>query len=59
VIRSDYLACPNCRRALRAACPTCDRVLEPAWKVCPYCGQDPKAKRVPPPTEEPAGAAEA
>lgn len=52
VIRSDYVACPNCRRALRSTCPTCDRVLEPTWKLCPYCGQDPRAKRVPPPSGE-------
>jgi len=52
LIKSDYLACPNCRRALRTTCPTCDRVLEPGWKVCPYCGQDPRAKRVAPPVDE-------
>lgn len=52
LIKSEYLACPNCRRPLRSACPTCDRVLEPGWKVCPYCGQDPRAKRVAPPTDE-------
>lgn len=54
LIKPDYIACPNCRRALRSTCPTCDRVLEPTWKVCPFCGQDPRAKRVPPPSEEPA-----
>lgn len=53
VIKPDYVACPTCRRALRATCPTCDRVLEPTWKLCPYCGQDPRAKRVAPPSEEP------
>ncbi len=52
LIKPDYIACPNCRRALRSTCPTCDRVLEPTWKLCPYCGQDPRAKRVPPPSEE-------
>jgi len=49
-IKPEYIACPSCRRTLRASCPTCDRVLEPSWKICPYCGQDPRAKRVPPPT---------
>lgn len=51
-IRADYIACPSCRRVIRGTCPTCDRVLEPGWKVCPYCGQDPRAKRVRPPSEE-------
>ena len=53
LIRPDYVACPNCRRALRSTCPTCDKVLEPTWKACPYCGRDPRAQRVPPPVEEP------
>lgn len=52
LIKSDYVACPSCRRPLRAACPSCERVLEPTWKVCPYCGRDPRATRVPPPTGE-------
>lgn len=53
VIRPDYVACPSCRRPLRSACPACDRVLEPGWKLCPYCGHDPRARRVPPPMDEP------
>lgn len=53
VIRPDYVACPSCRRPLRSACPACDRVLEPSWKLCPYCGHDPRARRVPPPVDEP------
>jgi RNA polymerase subunit RPABC4/transcription elongation factor Spt4 len=54
LIRPEYVACPNCRRALRSSCPACDKVLEPGWKLCPYCGHDPRAKRVPPPTDEAA-----
>ncbi len=53
LIRPDYLACPSCRRVLRSTCPACDRVLEPSWKLCPYCGHDPRAKRIPPPVDEP------
>ncbi len=53
LIRPDFVACPNCRRQLRASCPSCDRVLEPSWKICPYCGQETKVRRVPPPTDEP------
>lgn len=52
VIKSDYVACPSCRRPLRSICPSCDRVLEPNWKLCPYCGHDPRSKRVPPPVDE-------
>jgi RNA polymerase subunit RPABC4/transcription elongation factor Spt4 len=52
LIKPDYVACPNCRRPLRAACSSCERVLEPTWKVCPYCGRDPRSARVPPPTGE-------
>ncbi len=53
LIRPEYVACPNCRRTLRSTCPSCEKVLEPGWKLCPYCGYDPKAKRVPPPVDEP------
>jgi len=53
VIRPDYVACPSCRRPLRATCPSCERVLEPGWKLCPYCGDDFKVKRVAPPMGEP------
>ena len=52
LIRPDYLACPNCRRPLRAACPSCDRVLEPGWKLCPYCAHDLRARRVAPPPDD-------
>jgi RNA polymerase subunit RPABC4/transcription elongation factor Spt4 len=55
IVRPDYVACPSCRRPLRSTCPSCDRVLEPGWKLCPYCGHDPRAKRVPPPVDEPTG----
>lgn len=51
-IRPDYVACPNCRRPLRATCPSCDKVLEPGWKLCPYCGHDSRVKRVAPPIDE-------
>jgi RNA polymerase subunit RPABC4/transcription elongation factor Spt4 len=53
LIRPEYVACPACRRTLRASCPACERVQEPGWKLCPYCGHDPRAKRVAPPAEEP------
>jgi RNA polymerase subunit RPABC4/transcription elongation factor Spt4 len=53
VVRSDFIACPSCRRQLRSACPSCERVLEPSWKLCPYCGQDLKVKRIPPPFDRP------
>jgi RNA polymerase subunit RPABC4/transcription elongation factor Spt4 len=53
IIRPDFVACPNCRRPLRSVCPSCDRVLEPSWKLCPFCGHDPRARRVPPPIDEP------
>lgn len=53
LIRPDFLACPSCRRQLRSACPSCERVLEPSWKLCPYCGRDLKARRVPPPFDQP------
>lgn len=49
LIRPDFVACPSCRRQLRATCPGCDKVLEPSWKLCPYCGQELKVRRVPPP----------
>ncbi|MBN1319347.1 MAG: zinc ribbon domain-containing protein [Thermoleophilia bacterium] len=52
LIRPEFVACPNCRRALRSICPACDRVQEPGWKLCPYCGHDPRAKRVAPPMDE-------
>jgi RNA polymerase subunit RPABC4/transcription elongation factor Spt4 len=51
VIRPDYLACPSCRRPLRAACPNCDRVLEPGWKLCPYCAHEVRTRRVAPPVD--------
>ncbi len=54
LIKPEYVACPSCRRPLRTICPSCERVQEPGWKLCPYCGHDPKAKRVPPPVDEPA-----
>lgn len=44
-IRSDFVACPGCRRNLRSTCSFCDRVLEPGWKICPYCGKEIKQKR--------------
>lgn len=49
LIRPDFVACPSCRRQLRASCPGCEKVLEPSWKLCPYCGQELKVRRVPPP----------
>ncbi len=52
LIRPDFVACPNCRRQLRASCPNCEKVLEPSWKLCPYCGQELRAQRVPPPVEQ-------
>ncbi len=53
LIRPEFVACPACRRTLRSTCVSCERVLEPGWKLCPYCGHDPRAKRVAPPMEEP------
>jgi RNA polymerase subunit RPABC4/transcription elongation factor Spt4 len=53
IVRPDFVACPSCRRPLRSQCPSCERVLEPSWKLCPYCGHDARAKRVPPPFDEP------
>lgn len=53
LIRPDFVACPSCRRQLRASCPSCERVLEPSWKLCPYCGQELRARRVAPPPDQP------
>lgn len=52
LIRPDFVACPSCRRQLRASCPECERVLEPSWKLCPYCGHESKVLRVPPPAAD-------
>jgi hypothetical protein len=33
-------------------------VLEPGWKICPYCAQDLKVRRVPLPVDEPTALVE-
>ncbi len=38
-IQEDFVACPNCRAALKTPCPNCRRLLQPQWNVCPYCGR--------------------
>lgn len=38
-VKSDYIACPNCRVQLRNVCNSCGRPLEPSWQICPYCAQ--------------------
>lgn len=36
-IKSDFVACPHCRKQLRNVCSRCGRVLEVEWDICPYC----------------------
>lgn len=36
-VKSDYIACPQCRAQLRNVCVNCGRPLEPNWQICPYC----------------------
>ncbi|MEI3376718.1 MAG: zinc ribbon domain-containing protein [Coriobacteriales bacterium] len=38
-VKSDFVACPNCRAQLRNVCGGCGRPLEPSWQICPYCGR--------------------